>query len=522
MSIGKSSSSLFVFAIVGAVFAHIVSPLFSRAALSARQVVLRMQEDPVVVVGGGLAGLSAAIEALRSNPVVRVVLVEKEARMGGNSAKASSGMNATPTPVQEREHIHDSLEGFLADVISSGDGRSDAELVRVLVDRSADAWNFITSFGVNLEDISQCGGHSAPRTHRNLDDPVKMPKVVNVGWSIMSTLIAHLETESKKPEDARVTIMTGSEVVRLLVSETNKVSGVELKDGQKIAASAVILTTGGFGGDLSPDAMIWKHAPELRGFATTNGGFARGDGVRMAAQVGAKMQDLDQVQIHPTGYVNPKEPGAPTKFLAPEALRAVGGILLNNNGERFVNELGTRKNVSRSMLDKCLPWDGLTGQTKASVIVFSSAAASEFGTRMLDFYSKIGLIMKAGNAAELAEKIRVPAANVERTLAEYVRSSQVGKDAFGKTVFRNPPSSTEQLFYAFVTPCIHYTMGGCKINVHAQVVREDGSPVDGLFAAGEVSAGVHGANRLAGNSLLECVVFGRIAGREATRLAASL
>jgi flavocytochrome c len=424
----------------------------------------------VVVIGGGLAGFSAAIECLRSSSC-SVTLLDKEPRCGGNSGKASSGMNAVYTPPQEHMHVVDNEDMFTRDTIKSGEGRSNTTLVNTLVHESRAAWDFISSFGVNLTEVSQCGGHSAPRTHRNPDDPASQ-KVVNVGWAIMSTLIESLQKAAQ--ETGRAQIINNAEAVRLLSQDGTYVSGVQYRNTQTneivdLPADAVVLATGGFGGDLSESSMVFQYAPQLKGFATTNGAFARGDGIKMGTALGGALVDMDQVQTHPTGFINLKEPAAPTKFLAPEALRAVGGILVNSDGNRFVDELGTRKHVSQAILAQN-EWPSIGSSTRVAAIILSASAAKEFSERVLNFYGSMlhagrflvllgliiyvahilclvaylvlefGLVQTASDLAQLAEKLHVDKEVLQNTLASYSQAAAAGKDEFGKSLFRNVPS----------------------------------------------------------------------------------
>jgi succinate dehydrogenase/fumarate reductase flavoprotein subunit len=237
-------------------------------------------------------------------------------------------------------------------------------------------------------------------------------------------------------------------------------------------------------------------------------------------KIGAKAIDLDKVQVHPTSFVDPIDPTKKVNFLAPEALRGHGGILLNNQGARFSNELGPRDYVTEQIFQHCDTYK-LTG-LKVAYLLLDEQAANDFGFGALGFYMKKGLFTKV-NVDELAKLIGCVSQSIRETIDDYNKIA-IGKnsDRYGKTVF--PRKIVGETFYvAIITPAIHYTMGGLKINSVSEVqyesIDEYGDsvlkPIVGLYAAGEVTGGVHGKNRLAGNSLLECVVFGRIAGKRA-------
>ncbi|VDM93701.1 unnamed protein product, partial [Onchocerca ochengi] len=222
--------------------------------------------------------------------------------------------------------------------------------------------------------------------------------------------------------------------------------------------------------------------------------------------------------IHPTAFVDPKDPAAATKFLAAEALRGKGAILLNDKGERFVNELGRRDHVTDKILKSCAKSEE-AGGAHTAFMVMDNQAVDDFGRASFDFYAKIkGFFKKFDTLDEMANYMKIKSSKLKATLDEYnehAHSTSSGEDKFGKKIFpialEHPP-----YYVAVITPAIHYTMGGIKIDKDAVVYNEfSGKPFKGLLAAGEVTGGVHGRNRLAGNSLLECVVYGRIAGHNA-------
>jgi len=293
----------------------------------------------------------------------------------------------------------------------------------------------------------------------------------------------------------------------------------------------VIICTGGFGADFAADSLLIKHRPDLAHLPTTNGDHCTGDGLKMSMAVGADTVDLEWIQVHPTGLVHPEEPDAKVKFLAAEALRGVGGVLLDMDGNRFCNELGRRDYVTGMMWKN----KGFTqGSTTGFFLCLNSKASTEI-TWHCKHYKGRGLMKSYNNMGEFAKEHGIPLANIEATFKSYneIANKQEtdpssgpydayggGKshDVWGKKFFHNLPLETSDAFHvAVVTPVIHYCMGGLKMNPDAEILTTDDTVIGGLYAAGEAMGGVHGNNRLGGNSLLDCVVFGRVSGRSAAR-----
>ena len=257
--------------------------------------------------------------------------------------------------------------------------------------------------------------------------------------------------------------------------------------------------------------MLKEHAPGCEPYPTTNGDWATGDGLTLAEGIGVEMSQLDQVQIHPTGFVDPTKPDDNSKWLAPEALRGSGGILLNAQGDRFVNELSTRDRVVEAIRQQ-------TG--KKAYLLLSKTGADMFGS-FLYFYASKKLAERVTSIDDVAARLQVDSSKIRDTIAKYdtIAKGELD-DEFNKTVF--PTSFGQDAFpggfVMEVVPVIHYCMGGVAINTNAQVLTKDTKmPIPGLFAAGEITGGIHGGNRLGGNSLLECVTFGRIAARQAAQ-----
>lgn len=487
----------------------------------------------VIVVGGGLAGCAAAIEASRCG--AQVVIIEKEKTLGGNSAKATSGINGWGTRAQAKQREQDNCKYFERDTYLSGlGGTCDPGLVRMLSVKSSDAIEWLSSFGIPLTVLSQLGGASRKRCHRAPDTPDGTP--VPIGYTIMRTLEQYIRTVLKN----KVTILNETAVSSLIYqaktlpdgNQEKRVRGIRYKtlnnpneEEMELIADAVVLATGGFSNDQTSNSLLREFAPHVFGTPTTNGPFATGDGLKMARKLGALLVDMDKIQLHPTGLVDPKDPANKTKYLGPEALRGSGGILLNKNGERFINELDLRSVVSQGIIQQDNEYPG-SGGCKFAYCVLNEAAVKLFGVNALNYYWKEqGLFVRVEDVEELAKLIGCNSTTLKATLTQYEHTSKENTlcTLTNKSVFPCVIGPKGPFYVAYVTPSIHYTMGGCLISSSAEIlsghrgmnILADNHPILGLFGAGEVTGGVHGKNRLGGNSLLECVVFGKVAGDRA-------
>ncbi|PWY89255.1 fumarate reductase Osm1 [Aspergillus heteromorphus CBS 117.55] len=456
----------------------------------------------VIVVGGGLSGLSAAHTVYLNGG--NVLVLDKQAFFGGNSTKATSGINGALTRTQVDLGIADSVKTFYDDTLKSARDKARPDLIKVLTYKSAAAVEWLQDvFNLDLTLVSRLGGHSQPRTHRGHD--AKFP-----GMAITYALMQRLE-EITEAEPDRVQILKKARVASINKSG-NHVTGVtyEYNGETHSADGVVVLATGGYAADFGDGSLLKLHRPDTFGLSSTNGTHATGDGQKMLMEIGANGIDMDKVQVHPTGLVDPKDPGAKFKFLAAEALRGEGGLLLNSDGQRFSDELGHRDYVSGQM------WKEKEKGKWPIRLVLNSKASNvlDFHTR---HYSGRGL-MKKITGKELAKEIGCGDAALQKTFDEYnLIAEGKKKDPWNKKFFHNLPFSIDDTFHvAVMEPVLHFTMGGIEINEHAQVLNSEQKPFDGLYACGELAGGVHGANRLGGSSLLGCVVYGRVAGDSAS------
>ena len=449
----------------------------------------------VVVVGSGLAGLSAASELASRD--VPVHILERLPKPGGNSIKASSGINGAPTrfqPFEDKEFYSDTIASA-GQVLTTLRERRE-KLISTLTETSSSAvlW-LVDEKGVDLSRVTQLGGHSRPRTHRGAGQTPP-------GAAIVTTLLNELKA------CPHVQLETSSTVTKVLRSN-GEVIGVEyVHEGEsKSLLGPVIFASGGFAGDST--GLLAQYRPDLESFPSTNE--AQPGSATLLTEAGAQLLDMEQVQVHPTGFIDPKEPSRVTKFLAAEVLRGEGGLLLLGS-KRFINEMETRKNVTDAII-KTPATDSSPRQWDVKIVMDETGYKAT--KSHIDFYIFKGL-MKKTTVAEGLGQVALSA------LQEFADAAQGKiKDPFGRTEFGNwslaevKPDST--VYIGTVTPVVHYTMGGVQFNEKSEVLDQEGRPIKGLWTAGESTGGVHGANRLGGSSLLECVVFGRIAGREVAK-----
>eukprot|EP00746_Dinoflagellata_sp_MGD_P157015 gnl/MRDRNA2_/MRDRNA2_86070_c0_seq6.p1 gnl/MRDRNA2_/MRDRNA2_86070_c0~~gnl/MRDRNA2_/MRDRNA2_86070_c0_seq6.p1 ORF type:complete len:692 (+),score=189.18 gnl/MRDRNA2_/MRDRNA2_86070_c0_seq6:73-2148(+) len=474
--------------------------------------------NQAVVLGGGLSGVSACNTVMENGG--RIVLLDKSAFCGGNSTKATSGINGAETKTQKAKGVDDTVALFTSDTLKGGAKKPD--VVKVLCGNSGPDCDWLMDvFNLDLSLLARLGGHSAPRTHRGKE---RFP-----GMTITYALIQMVEKIAEKTDKAR--IITKAKATTLLQNKSGAVTGVIYEKGgvQFQEHGPVIICTGGFGADFTQNSLLAKYRPDLMHLPTTNGEHCTGDGIKMGEAIGAKTIDLEWVQVHPTGLVKPDEPDAKIKFLAAEALRGVGGIVFDANGKRFANELGRRDYVTGEMWKNKPPFRLCLNKAASDEIIWHCKHYT--GRGVMKFYP---------SGADLAKDMGVPLQTmVDAHEAHYQASLKMAKDpeggpwpaypsgkswdeASGKTgsgkkfyhnVIPGSQVATEPFYVAIITPVIHYCMGGLEIDVNSSVLGANGKAIPGLYCAGEIAGGVHGNNRLGGNSLLDCVVFGRVAGK---------
>ncbi len=489
---GVSGATVTSKAIITAATAALEAAGADIAELDARSAEAKETEEPkekelvnletgVVVIGAGGAGMTAAIMLKQAG--VDFILLEKMPYVGGNTTKATGGMNAAETHYQKEQGIEDSVAQFVEDTMKGGHNLNDPALVQTLAENSSAAIDWLDTIGAPLPKVSFSGGATNQRIHA----PEDGSGVGNYLVDKFSAKLAELGIEPMLNTEATV-----------LISDNGTISAVSAESADKryyIKAKAVIMATGGFGANME---MITQYRPDLEGTVTTNAPGATGDGIKMARGVGAVLVDMNQIQLHPTVEQT-------TSMLITESVRGDGAILVNAKGERFINELETRDVVSAGELAQ---------EGQFAWIIFDQHLRDNL--KAIEKYVKNNLTVQADTIEGLAELIEVEPAVLAKTLADWNEIVANKNDTqFGRTTGMNDDLSTPPYYAIKVAPGIHHTMGGIKINTKAEALDYYGNPVPGLFAAGEVTGGVHGGNRLGGNAVADIVIFGRIAAQSA-------
>ncbi|SLM61714.1 MULTISPECIES: flavocytochrome c [Dickeya] len=446
----------------------------------------KMHRYDVVVVGSGGAGLAAAIQA--SDDGASVLIVEKMSTIGGNTIKASVGMNAAGTRFQKMKGIDDNPTHFYEETLKGGKHKNNPELLKRFVDGAPMAIEWLAERGIELNDITITGGMSVDRTHRPADGSA-------VGGFLISGLVKNINQRN-------IDVMLDTSLIDI-EHRDGAICAVRVRnednDELTIAAKGVVIATGGFSANRD---MVVKYRPDLAGFVTTNHQGATGSGIHILRKVGADTVDLGEIQIHPT-----VEQG--TSYLISESIRGGGAILVNQQGQRFFNEMETRDKVSAAIIG--LP-------EKYAYIVFDEQVRLK--NKAADEYLARGFVVSAVSCAELAEKLAMDAQTLSATLARYngFVAGQHDGDFGRKTALRHPLNQGP--FYAIrIAPGVHHTMGGVVINSDTAVLDSKKRVIRGAFAAGEVVGGIHGGNRIGGNAVADIIVFGIQAGRNAASYA---
>jgi fumarate reductase flavoprotein subunit len=334
--------------------------------------------------------------------------------------------------------------------------------------------------------VSFSGGATNRRIHQPADGSA-------VGIYLVSAF-------KKKLHELDIPVYLNTKATDFIVDSQGRVTGVKAESSSKnytLNGKAVVLATGGFGAN---EKMYTKYQPQLKGFVTTNSPGATGDGIVMAEKIGAALVDITQIQIHPT--VEQK-----TSILITESVRGDGAILVNKEGRRFTNEMGTRDVVSAAVI----------AQSGGFAYTIFDQNLRE-GLKAIEGYIDNNIVTEGATVAELAGKLGLDQAALTGTLSTWNAAVAAKKDgAFNRTTGMEKDLSKAPYYAIKIAPGVHHTMGGVKIDTQARVISTSGNPIPSLFAAGEVTGGIHGNNRIGGNAVADIVIFGRIAGASAAQ-----
>jgi fumarate reductase flavoprotein subunit len=443
----------------------------------------------VIVIGGGAAGWSAALAAAQSG--ASVTLVEKLTESGGSSALSGGCLALAGTDLQAAQGVADSPDLLFKDLCDVGQGVNDTELVRTYCDAQLAAYDWLKQAGVRFSPVIEtASGQSVPRVHTV--DPADMVRALRAGAA----------------QTGKVGYHPNSAAEELLTNADGRVIGIRLADQQVLHADkAVIIASGGFAKN---QTMLDQYAPQYAEAVFVAGAGSQGDGLRMATALGADLRDMDYVKgtfgKHPTDETND------------HSLQAVykGAIAVNQDGARFVDESISYKLLGDAVMAQ--PWH--TGYQIMDQGIFDTG---DDRVRILDFGRRLeeGLFYVGESLEELAAQIEIDADTLIATVARYNGYVEAGHDPeFGRKHLVHQHGVLRKIetapFYAYPSTAVVFgTYCGLRIDSKARVLRADGSTIEGLFAAGEVTGGFHGAAYMTGSALGKAVVFGRIAGFEA-------
>lgn len=457
-------------------------------------------EADVVVIGAGGAGLAAAISAEQNG--AKVIVVEKMPKVGGNTILAGGAVNAVEDRSEFAVKQNDSVYWHYWQTLNGGDWQGDPELVMTLVSNAYDGIQWTKELGMEWlgeEAVFTVSGGLWPRAWK--------PAMV-AGTGFFDTYTKYIDKTDK------IDLMLNTKAEKILTNESGAACGIiatgETGNTITINAKSVVVATGGFSKNvelrMAYDA-IWGMLDEK--VLSTNHEGATGDGVKMLQALQADFIQMGNIQLLPLG-------DPVTGSLSGNIEHGVDSrIFVNKSGLRYGDEGGRRDDMTRDLF----------AQEDAYMWIVMDSDTYPTGDEINNFGETANQLVEAGRAVkadtleELAEKMGVPAENLVATIAEYNRHCIGGDlegqpDEFGRTLFG--PAIDNGPFYAGArVPTVHHTMGGVRINTQARVYNENGEIIDNLYAAGEVTGGIHGTNRLGGNALTDTVVFGRIAGESA-------
>ena len=497
----------------------------------------------VVVVGAGGAGLAAATAATQNG--ASVLVIEKMGTVGGNSIICGGIYNSPNASLQANVEMSDSVKSLVETALAEapvsdehaelqaavkadyeawqaagakglfdtanwyalqtwngGDKVGRLPLVKVLANNAYPGLEWLQDLGMVFSDkIGQGAGSLYQRTHSSLD---------SMGTGYIKVFMNAIGEEN---------VLVNTKGESLIQDETGRVVGVKATnpDGTELTITAnkgVVITTGGFSANVEMREKYntsgkWPVLGE--NVMTTNAAGITGDGIAMAAAAGANLVDMEQIQLLYLG--NPFNGGM--TYYTPRDLSGTDQIIfINKEGKRFVQEDGRRDVICCALIDQT---DGLmyileSGDGNA---VDPDELLTGDGHKARDAEAQ-GYLLIADTLEEMAEKIGCDAETLKATVASFNEAVKAGEDEFGRKLYSTELTKGPWIACARVA-CVHHTMGGIEVNTNTEVLDTNGNVIPGLFAAGEVTGGLHGANRLGGNAIVDFVVFGKLAGENAAK-----
>lgn len=442
----------------------------------------------VIIVGAGAAGLSGAVEAADLGS--SVLVLEKATEIGGNTLISGGFYSSVDPQRQKAQGINDSQDLFFEQTFKYGGEHGDRKLIRHLVENAQDCLEWLEKLGMHFQkNVFELYGSHWPRSH--------FP-VLPLGQGYIRALSAAALKRGVK-------ILTSAQMTKL-VREGNRVTGVVANIGGRTqiikARKGVIIASGSFAAN--PE-LVSKFSPNLSGLTTNNTPWSTGEAMMAATEVGASLVDMNYIQCLP-GCL----PGKKYRVRFHNDVSSF--IFVNEEGKRFIREDARRDELRDAILSlpqkHCFIIIDNQGFKKAGILVQKEAVLALEG----------GEAWRANSVEKLALKLGVNPVNLQETIENYNQGVRIKKDSLGKVITDFTLELKEPPFWAsYSGMTIHYTEGGLRINENAECLDIKGMPIPGLFAAGAVTGGIHGKNRLGGNGLPDAVVFGRTAGRSASR-----
>ncbi|MDO5532312.1 flavocytochrome c [Sutterella sp.] len=463
-----------------------------------------------VIVGTGFAGLAAALEAQSLGMKADEILVlDKMPVPGGNSIINGGAVAAAGTDMQEKEGIKDSPDVLYRDILKAGGGLAHPELARRIADECVENFYWLRDkIGVQFKAVTYHGGHSVRRSHAVTN---------NSGSGFINPMLAKLKELGIQPRLRCI-------VDQIIVSDKGCVLGVKVRNNYRFgrensgkeayirATNGVLLAAGGFSQNVQ---MRMSHDPRLTdAFTSTNHPGATGEMIQEAQEIGANTIQMDWIQLGP--WTSPDESGFGVAPLFVESAVGYGPMVDPATGKRFIMETGNRKVRADAIVAIGHPCVIYTSLENAEAVIIGKNMTQEIYERSL----KNGVVKKYDNLKAMADDLKIPYEQLLKTHETFNGYMAAKKDPdFNCMFFDNskPIDPNKTILACRLWPRVHHCMGGLEINNNSEVLSVRGKPIPGLYAAGEITGGVHGMVRLGTVAVADCMIFGRVAARSAAK-----